>query len=157
MREESETFVIWVWENKSAFWISLCISRIEPKPENSEQIEACECWREVLNYPREVFVLSTLDTVLPSERITVLPKLSNVFYRVLVLQLHSFYLLMNTLNSNSSGLVACKRKFVSKDCSKALCLLCCIIFVCMEMCNHRLFGKDVAFFLFVHFECISSF
>lgn len=78
MREESETFVIWVWENKSAFWISLCISRIEPKPENSEQIEACECWREVLNYPREVFVLSTLDTVLPSERITVLPKLSNV-------------------------------------------------------------------------------
>lgn len=52
---------------------------------------------------------------------------------------------MNTLNS---GLVACKRKVVSKDHLEALCLLCCIIFICIHVDKHNLFGKDVAFDFF---------
>lgn len=51
------------------------------------------------------------------------------------------------MNSQSSGLVACQRKFVSQGCLEALCLLCCIIFICMHMDTHSLFRKDMAFWV----------
>lgn len=59
-----------------------------------------ECWRKGLNYPRELFVSSTLDIALPGETCNVLPALQHYSYGL--------------MNSQSSGLVLAEGKLLLK-------------------------------------------